>query len=113
MKRKRFAEEQIIRILKEAEASGDIRQKCRKHNISVQTLYRWRSKYPGLDVADTRRLKMLEQENTRLKKIVADLTMDVAALKEINSKNGKPDGAAPWLARSANGRGSLALVANT
>lgn len=86
MKRKRFKEEQIVRILKEAESAGDIRQTCRKHNITEQTFYRWRNKYEGMDVADARRLKMLEQENARLKKIVADLTMDVAALKEINSK---------------------------
>lgn len=86
MKRKRFKEEQIIRILKEGQTSGDIRQTCRKHNVTEQTFYRWRNKYEGMEVADARRLRMLEQENTRLKKIVADLTMDVAALKEINSK---------------------------
>jgi len=86
MKRKRFKEEQIVRILKEAAGAGDIRQTCRKHNITEQTFHRWRNKYEGMDVADARRLKMLELENTRLKKIVADLTMDVAALKEINSK---------------------------
>ena len=86
MKRKRFAEDQIIRILKEGQSCGDIRQTCRKHNITEQTFYRWRNKFEGMEVADVRRLKLLEQENGRLKRIVADLTMDVAALKEINSK---------------------------
>lgn len=86
MKKKRFSEEQIIRILKEAEGSGDVRQTCRKHNIVEQTFYRWRQKYAGMSVPDARRLKALEQENSRLKKVVAELTLDIAALKEINSK---------------------------
>ncbi len=86
MKKKRFSEEQIIRILKEAESSGDVRQTCRKHNIVEQTFYRWRQKFEGMSVQDARRLKALEQENSRLKKVVAELTLDIAALKEINSK---------------------------
>ena len=86
MKRKRFTEEQIVRILKDGQSSGDIRQTCRKHNITEQTFYRWRNKFEGMDVADARRLKLLEQENGRLKKLVAELTLDVSALKEINSK---------------------------
>jgi putative transposase len=86
MKKKRFSEEQIIRILKEAESGGDVRQTCRKHNIVEQTFYRWRQKYAGMSVPDARRLKALEQENSRLKKVVAELTLDIAALKEINSK---------------------------
>lgn len=86
MKRKRFNEEQIIRILKEAESNGDIRQTCRKNNITEQTFYRWRRKYDGMDVADARRYRALEQENTRLKKMVAEQALDIAALKEINSK---------------------------
>lgn len=86
MKRKRFKEEQIVRILKDAAAARDIRQTCRKHNITEQTFYRWRNKYEGMDVADARRLKMLEQENTRLKKMVAEQALDIAALKDINSK---------------------------
>ena len=86
MKRKRFAEDQIIRILKEGQSSGDIRQTCRKHNITEQTFYRWRNKYEGMEVADARRLRMLEQENTRLKKMVAEQALDIAALKDINSK---------------------------
>lgn len=86
MKKKRFSEEQIVRILKEAESLGDVRQTCRKHNIVEQTFYRWRQKYAGMSVPDARRLKGLEQENSRLKKVVAELTLDIAALKEINSK---------------------------
>jgi len=86
MKKKRFSEEQIIRILKEAESLGDVRQTCRKHNIVEQTYYRWRQKYAGMSVPDARRLKALEQENSRLKKVVAELTLDISALKEINSK---------------------------
>ena len=86
MKRKRFSEEQIIRILKEAESLGDVRQTCRKHNIVEQTFYRWRQKFEDMTVPDARRLKALEQENSRLKRVVAELTLDIAALKEINSK---------------------------
>lgn len=86
MKKKRHTEEQIIRILKEGESSGDIRQTCRRQNITEQTYYRWRNKYEGMTVADARRLKVLEQENTRLKRMVAEQALDIAALKEINSK---------------------------
>ncbi len=86
MKKKRFKEEQIVRILKEAASVGDIRQTCRKHNLTEQTFYRWRNKYEGMDVGDARRLKMLEQENARLKKMVAEQALDIEALKDINSK---------------------------
>ena len=64
----------------------EIRQICRKHNIVEQTFYRWRQKYEGMTVPDARRLKVLEQENVRLKRVVADLTLDVVALKDLNSK---------------------------
>jgi len=86
MKRQRFKEEQIVRILKEGASAGDIRQTCRKHNITEQTFYRWRNKFEGMDVGDARRLKMLEQENGRLKKMVAEQALDIAVLKELNSK---------------------------
>ena len=86
MKRKRFTEEQIIGILKEAEASGNIREVCRLHNLTETTFYRWRSKFGGMDVSEARRLKELERENAELKRIVADLTLDNRMLKDVNSK---------------------------
>lgn len=85
--RKRFNEEQIITILKEAEAGFPVKELIRKHGISEQTYYRWKAKYGGLTVSDARRLKQLEQENKRLKTMVADLMLDNKMLKDINSKN--------------------------
>ena len=86
MKRKRFSEEQIIGILKAAEVAGNIRSACKEHNISEQTFYRWRNKYGGMDVSEAKKLRELERENSELKKIVADLTLDVRMLKDLNSK---------------------------
>lgn len=86
MKRKRFSEEQIIRILKEGEAVGNVREVCRQHNISEQTYYRWRNKFEGMDVSEVKRLKGLEKENTELKKLVAELTLDNRMLKDVVSK---------------------------
>ena len=86
MKRKRFTEEQIIGILKEAEAGAKSTDLCRRHAISEQTFYRWRTKYGGLEVSEARRLRTLEHENSRLKRIVADLTLDNQALKELVGK---------------------------
>ncbi len=86
MKRARFTEEQIIGILKAAEVGGNIRAACREHNITEQTFYRWRNKYGGMEVSDVVHLKGLEDENHRLKKLVADLSLDNQMLKEINSK---------------------------
>jgi len=86
MKRARFSEEQIIGILKEAETAGNIRVVCREHNITEQTFYRWRNKYGGMDVAEARKLRELERENTELKKMVAELSLDVRMLKELNEK---------------------------
>lgn len=84
---KRHTEEQIIGVLKESEAGMKTAELCRKHGISETTFYKWKDKFSGMTVSDVRRLRVLEQENTRLKQIVADLTLDVRALKEINSKN--------------------------
>lgn len=78
---KRFTEEQIIRILKEAEAGLPIKELCRKHNISDVTFYTWRKKYGGLEVSEARRLKGLEQENAKLKKLLAESMLDNEALK--------------------------------
>lgn len=86
MKKKRFKEEQIIAILQEAEAGMKVPDLARKHGISEGTYYRWKSKYGGMDVSEARRLKSLEEENRRLKRIVADQALDIQMLKDISSK---------------------------
>lgn len=86
MKGKRFTEEQIIGILREAEAGAETKELCRRHGVSEQSFYRWKAKYGGMDVSDAKKLHALEDENRRLKHIVADLTLDVAALKGVLSK---------------------------
>jgi putative transposase len=86
MKRKRYSEEQIIKILKEGESGAKVADLCRKYGFSEQTYYRWKAKFGGMEVSDARRLKQLEEENRRLKQAVADLTLDNQILKEINSK---------------------------
>jgi putative transposase len=86
MKRSRFSEEQIIAVLKEQEAGMPTADVCRRHGISSATFYKWKSKYGGLEVSDARRLRQLEQENERLKKLLADSMLDNAMLKEISGK---------------------------
>ena len=86
MKRKRYSEEQIIQVLKEAETTGNVREACRKHNVTEQTFYRWRQKFGGMDVSEAKRLRALEKENDELKKIVADLTLDLRMLKDVNER---------------------------
>ena len=86
MKRSRFTEEQIIGILREQEAGGKTAEVCRKHGISGATFYKWKTKYGGLDVSDAKRLKALEDENTKLKKLLAEAMLDNAMLKDIASK---------------------------
>ena len=89
MKQGRFSQEQIVGILKEAEAGGTkIAELCRRHGISDATFYNWRSKYGGLEVSELRRLRQLEDENRRLKSIVADQALDIRALKDVLAKNG-------------------------
>jgi putative transposase len=84
---KRYSEEQIIAILKEADGSGNVGEVIRRHGISAHTYYRWKSKYSGMDVSEARRLKALEDENRRLKRIVADQTLNIQILKEALGKD--------------------------
>lgn len=87
MKRSRFSEEQIIGILKEHQAGMSAVELCRKHGISDATFYKWRSKYGGMEVSDAKRLKSLEDENAKLKRLLADAMLDVSTLKEMLGKN--------------------------
>ena len=86
MKRSRFSEEQIIGILKQAENGRPVAELVRENGITETTFYRWRRKYGGMEVSDARRLKELEEENRKLKRMVADLALDIVALKDIVSK---------------------------
>jgi putative transposase len=94
MRKRRFTEEQIIQVLKAAEAGEKGTDLCRKHGISEQTLYRWKAKYGGMEVNEARRLKQLQDENRRLKHAVADLTLETQALRAALSKNGEARGPA-------------------
>ena len=87
MKRSRFTEEQIIGILKEQEGGAKTVDVCRKHGISDATFYKYKAKYGGMDVSDARKLKALEDENARLKKLLAEQMLDAAALRELLAKN--------------------------
>jgi putative transposase len=86
MKRKRFSEEQIIGILKEAEAGAVVTELCRRHGMSSPTYYAWKSKYGGLEVSEAKRLHALEEENAKLKRLLADAMLDNAGLKDLLSK---------------------------
>ena len=86
MKRSRFSEEQIIAVLKEQEAGMPTAEVCRHHGISSATFYKWKSKFGGLEVSDARRLRTLEQENSRLKKLLAEAMPDNVVLKDLASK---------------------------
>lgn len=88
MKQGRFSEEQILAILKEAEAGAKPAELCRRHGISDATFYNWRNKYGDLEISELRRLRQLEDENRRLKSIVADQALDIRALKDVLAKNG-------------------------
>ena len=87
MKRKQFSEEQIIKVLAEGEAGATDKEVCRRHGISEQTCYRWKSKYGGMTVSEAKRLRELEAENRKLKQLLGEAHLDNAALKELLSKN--------------------------
>ena len=87
MKKQRFTEEQIIALLKEQEAGAQAADLCRKHGISEATFYNWKAKFGGMEVSEAKRLKALEEENAKLKKLLAEQMLDVAALRELLAKN--------------------------
>ena len=86
-RRKKYTEEQITQILKEAEASNNVSDTLRKYGVNDSSYYRWKAKYGGMDSKSIQRLRELERENVRLKRIVADQMLDITMLKDINSKN--------------------------
>ena len=87
MRRSRFSDEQIVAALREHEAGASPKELCRRLGIATETLYNWKRKYGGMDVSEARRLRQLEEENSKLKRLVADLSLDNRALKDLLAKN--------------------------
>ena len=87
MRGKKYSEDKIIGVLKEVDVGGKVAEVCRKHGISDQTYYNWKSKYGGLEKSELKRLKAIEEENRKLKRIVADQQLEIVAMKDIVSKN--------------------------
>ena len=88
MKKSRFSEEQVIHILREAASGQTAQAVCARHNLNLATFYGWKRKHGGMDVDETRRLRSLEDENGRLKRLVAELAVQIQILKEVNAKKG-------------------------
>jgi len=86
MKRSRFTEEQIIAVLREAESGTPVKDLCRRAGVSTVTFYKWKTKYGGMEISEMRRMRLLEEENSRLKRIVAQQALDIDALKVVVSK---------------------------
>jgi putative transposase len=86
MRKSKYSEEQIIGILREAEGETPVKAVCARHNLSEPTFYKWRAKYGGMEVSEARRLRSLEDENSRLKRLVADQAVQIQILQEVNSK---------------------------
>ena len=110
MKRTRFSEEQIIGVLKEAEAGAKTGELARRHGVSEATIYNWKAKYGGLEVSEAKRLRSLEDENAKLNRLLADAMLDNAALKDLLTKNGdarrsagsgRASAGSPWDERAA------------
>ncbi len=92
MKKSRFSEQQIISILKQADAGVKVQDLCRQHGISDATYYKWKSKYGGMDASDIKRLREVEAENSKLQRMLADLALENRALKDLIEKKLKPEG---------------------